>query len=121
MAPSPPPAGPPFVTGEGIAVNIRSAFPRVGRQLRKYAQRAIKLLRRPWGLPSNITVNQYRKDPVCYLSTFNYKVAATIGSSTDSDQAAILTVLTRAPDPTSFAPTVSPFLIGTICVPQLNL
>ena len=44
----------------------------------------VKLLSRPFGLPRSITIQEYRKDPTCYLSTYNYKVAAQIGTSDKS-------------------------------------
>ena len=77
-------AKPPDQLHDDHAVNIRAASPRKGRPLRKHAKRAVKLLQRPYGPPHGIRVSEYRKDPVCFLSTTNYKVAARIAPSPDS-------------------------------------
>lgn len=37
------------------------------------------ILVRPYGLPRYVTVAEYLADPVCYLSTVNYKVEAELG------------------------------------------
>ena len=99
-------AGPPV--NDIPAVHLKSASPRKGRALRKHALRQVQLLRRPFGLPKNITVDEYRMSPVCYLSTYNYKVAACIGSSADTARA-ILTVLDTG---------AGPNLIRSDCVPK---
>ena len=89
---------PPDVTHGPHAVNIKAASPRKGRQLRKHAHRVVKLLQRPYGLPQGIHVSEYRKDPVCFLSTTNYKVAARIGPTTE-EAAGILTVFDTGAGP----------------------
>ena len=68
----------------------------------------IQVLRRPLGLPRNITVEQYRRDPVCFLSTYNYKVAALVGPTEESAEP-ILTVLDTG---------AGPNLVRSDCVSQ---
>ena len=89
-------------------MNFSEARPRHGRQLRKYAHRMVKLLIRPFGLPRSITIQEYRKDPICYLSTYNYKVAAQIGTS-DKFTNDVLTVLDTG---------ARPNLIRADCTPK---
>ena len=101
--------GPPNI--DDIAVKLRTEVPRSGRQLRKHAQRMMKVLRRPFGLPRNITVAQYRQDPVCFLSTYNYKVAAFIGT----------TDLSAQPTLTVFDTGAGPNLIRSDCIPPKAL
>ena len=88
--------GPPDSVSTVVA--LKSAAPRHGRHLRKFAQRVVKLFSRPFGLPTNVTVEDYRKDPICFLSTYNYKVAASIGPSVESTSA-ILTVFDTGAGP----------------------
>ena len=42
------------------------------------------ILKRPHGLPRWVTLDKYRANPVCYLSTRNYKIEALLGCREDS-------------------------------------
>eukprot|EP00171_Calliarthron_tuberculosum_P017931 IDg17931t1 len=52
----------------------------------------------PFGLPSCMDLDDYRDDPVCYLSQFNYKLEARVGPSVQ-DQQCLLTVLDTGAGP----------------------
>ena len=52
----------------------------------------------PWGLPKKMTLKEYRANPVCHLSAFNYKVNAKVGA-TRADQKYVLSVLDTGAGP----------------------
>ena len=45
---------------------------------------AVQVMPRPYGLPKWIRLEDYVANPVCYLSTHNYKIQASVGSQVDS-------------------------------------
>ena len=56
------------------------------------------MLRAPYGLPMKITAEQYRANPICQLSAYNYKVNAKVGS-TRATQRYLLAVLDTGAGP----------------------
>ena len=58
----------------------------------------IDMLRAPYGLPMKITAEQYRANPICQLSAYNYKVNAKVGS-TRATQRYLLAVLDTGAGP----------------------
>ena len=39
---------------------------------------------RPYGIPRGVSFEDYKEDPICKLSLYNYKVEASVGTSTNS-------------------------------------
>ena len=66
---------------------------------------------RPFGLPSKISIEEYRRNPVCHLSGFNYKVDARIGMG-KKDAQRLLSVLDTG---------AGPNLIRLKCCPEQAL
>eukprot|EP00171_Calliarthron_tuberculosum_P022458 IDg22458t1 len=58
----------------------------------------INIIEVPFGLPPFMDLEEYRADPICYLSQFNYKLDALIGPDTKTQQP-LLTVLDTGAGP----------------------
>ena len=46
-----------------------------------YNHTVVEVVKRPWGLREDVTTEVYRSDPICYLSIFNYKFNALVGTN----------------------------------------
>ncbi len=53
-------------------------------------------LKAPYGLPPDLTYEEYLKDPVCQLRWFNYKITANIGTNRNNIVPMLTVIDTRA-------------------------
>lgn len=68
----------------------------------------VSVLQTPFGIPPTRTLEDYRNEPVCYLSKHNYKLAAEVGPSRKTQQPRLTVLDTGA----------GPNLIRTDLLPQ---